>query len=97
MTSVAYQYVNRGFLYFYTKALALAYTIISIFLGGSIYLINDALGYEVSGLVFINNGYSINLIILIFISPIILFLYKIKSSVVNGLSEIRVDSFIRFL
>jgi len=49
--------------------------IISIFLGGSIYLINDSLGYEVDGLLFITNGYSINLIILVLISPIILLLY----------------------
>ena len=49
--------------------------VISIILGGSMYLINDALGYEVNGLVFINNGYSINLIILIVISPIIIYLY----------------------
>ena len=49
--------------------------IISIFLGGSIYLINDSLGYKVDSFIFINNGYSINLIILIFISPVILFLY----------------------
>lgn len=60
-----YKFFNRLF-YLY---------IISIFLGGSIYLINDALGYEVSGLVFINNGYSINLIILLIISPIIIFMY----------------------
>lgn len=60
-----YKFFNRLF-YLY---------IISIFLGGSIYLINDSLGYEVSGGIFINNGYSINLILLIIISPIIIFLY----------------------
>ena len=49
--------------------------IISIVLGGSIYLINDSLGYEVNGFTFINNGYSINLIILILISPLIIYLY----------------------
>ena len=49
--------------------------IISIVLGGTLYLINDSLGYEVNGFIFINNGYSINLIILLIISPIILFLY----------------------
>jgi len=49
--------------------------IVSIVLGGTLYLINDSLGYEVDSFIFINNGYSINLIILIFISPIILFLY----------------------
>jgi len=60
-----YKFFNRLF-YLY---------IISIFLGGSLYLINDSLGYEVSSGVFINNGYSINLIILLIISPIIIFLY----------------------
>ena len=49
--------------------------VISIILGGSIYLINDSLGYEVNSFIFINNGYSINLIILITISPIIIYLY----------------------
>lgn len=49
--------------------------IISIFLGGSIYLINDSLGYKVDSFLFINNGYSINIIILLIISPIVIFLY----------------------
>lgn len=49
--------------------------IISIILGGSIYLINDSFGYEVDSFIFINKGYNINLIILIIISPIIIFLY----------------------
>ena len=49
--------------------------VVSIFLGGSIYLINDSLGYKVSSFLFINNGYSINLIILLIISPIIIYLY----------------------
>ena len=49
--------------------------IISIVLGGSIYLINDSLGYEVNSFIFINNGYSVNLIILIIISPLIIYLY----------------------
>ena len=49
--------------------------IISIVLGGSLYLINDSLGYEVDGFIFINNGYSINLILLLVLSPFILFLY----------------------
>ncbi len=49
--------------------------IISIILGGSIYLINDSLGYEVNGFLFINKGYSLNLIIILLISPLIIFLY----------------------
>lgn len=60
-----YKFFNRLF-YLY---------VVSIFLGGSIYLINDSLGYKVSGLLFVNNGYSINLIILLIISPIIIYLY----------------------
>lgn len=60
-----YKFFNRLF-YVY---------VISIFLGGSIYLINDSLGYKVSGFLFINNGYNINLIILLIISPIIIYLY----------------------
>lgn len=49
--------------------------IISIILGGSLYLINDSLGYKVDSFIFINNGYSINIIILLIISPIIIYLY----------------------
>ena len=49
--------------------------IVSIVLGGTLYLINDSLGYEVDGFMFINNGYSINLITLLIISPLILYLY----------------------
>ena len=39
------------------------------------YLINDSLGYKVDSFIFINNGYSINIIILLIISPIIIYLY----------------------
>ena len=60
-----YKFFNRLF-YLY---------VISIFLGGSLYLINDSLGYEVSSGLFINNGYSINLIVLLIISPVIIFVY----------------------
>ena len=49
--------------------------IVSIILGGTLYLINDSLGYEVDSFIFINNGYSINLITLLLFSPIILYLY----------------------
>ncbi len=47
----------------------------SIILGGTLYLINNSLGYKVNKFIFINNGYSINLIILILISPLIIYLY----------------------
>ena len=53
--------------------------IISIFLGGGMYLINDAFSLKRKGIVFINNGYSINLIILVIISPIIIYIYNIQA------------------
>ena len=59
-----YKFFNRLF-YLY---------VISIILGGSIYLINDSF-YNVDSFIFINNGYKVNIIILIIISPIILYLY----------------------
>lgn len=47
----------------------------SIVLGGFIYFLNNQLSYKVEGLVFINNGYSINIILLLFISPIIMYFF----------------------
>lgn len=49
--------------------------VVSIVLGGSLYLINDSLGFEVDSFIFVNNGYSINIIILLIVSPFIIFLY----------------------
>lgn len=56
----------RNFFYLY---------VVSIVLGGTIYLINDSLDYKVNNFLFLENGYSINIIILIIISPIIIYLY----------------------
>lgn len=66
-------YITFGKNKFFNKLFYLY--IISIVLGGSLYLINDSLGYKVDSFIFINNGYSINIIILLLISPIIIFLY----------------------
>ena len=49
--------------------------IVSIFLGGGLYLLNIQFSYKHTGLIFINNGLSINFIVLILLSPIILYLY----------------------
>lgn len=46
--------------------------LLSIILGGSIYLINDHFGYQNSGFLFITKDYSINLIIIIILTPILL-------------------------
>ena len=49
--------------------------LISIILGGFLYFINDSFSYKNVGLIFFHNGFSINFIIIILSSPIILFLY----------------------
>lgn len=49
--------------------------VLSIILGGGLYLINNQLGYETNGLIFISNDYSINLILIIILTPILLYLY----------------------
>ncbi|MDD5888891.1 MAG: sigma-E processing peptidase SpoIIGA [bacterium] len=61
---------KRGFLknisYFY---------LVSIILGGSLYLLNISFNYENKGILFVNNGLSINFILMLIASPIILFCY----------------------
>lgn len=49
--------------------------LLSIILGGSLYLINISFTYKNQGILFINNGLSINFILLIIVSPIIIFCY----------------------
>ena len=51
----------------------------SIILGGFLYLLNLEFSYKHIGIIFYNNGLSINFIVLLLISPIILFIY-IKES-----------------
>ncbi len=55
---------NIGYLY-----------IVSIILGGFLYFLNLEFSYKNEGLIFYNNGLSINFIVLIVSSPIILYLY----------------------
>lgn len=47
----------------------------SIILGGFLYLLNIEFSYKKIGILFINNGLSINFIFLIIISPIVLYIY----------------------
>ena len=49
--------------------------LVSIILGGFLYFLNNTFSYKNNGLVFFNNGFSINIILIIIFSPIILFLY----------------------
>lgn len=48
---------------------------VSIILGGFLYYLNLEFSYDNIGLIFINNGFSINFILLLILSPIILYLY----------------------
>lgn len=48
---------------------------ISIILGGFLYYLNLEFSYQNVGLVFFHNGFSINFILLIILSPIILYFY----------------------
>ena len=62
----------KNFLYLY---------LVSIVLGGFLYFINDAFSYKHNGIIFINNGFSINIILILLLTPIILFIYikQVKS------------------
>ncbi len=56
----------KNYIYFY---------IISIFLGGSMYFINYTFSSKHQGLIFFSKGLSINLIVMIILSPIITYYY----------------------
>lgn len=63
--------------------------LVSIVLGGFLYFVNNSVSYKKVGLIFVNNGFSINLILLIFLTPIILYLYieqtkKLKDNYLNS-------------
>ena len=64
MILITFEYKNLEYLY-----------ISSIILGGFLYLLNIEFSYKREGIVFYHNGFSINFIILIILSPIILYLY----------------------
>ena len=66
--NIRYTLINLGYLY-----------MVSIILGGFLYLLNLEFSLKHIGIIFINNGISINFIFLIIISPIILYIY-IKQS-----------------
>lgn len=61
-----FKYFIRNMMYLY---------MVSIVLGGFLYLLNIEFSYKQTGLVFYHNGLSINFIVLIIFAPIIIFLY----------------------
>ena len=52
--------------------------LLSIVLGGALYFINSSFSYKNYGFIFFNNGFSINIIIIILFDPVIIFLYVKK-------------------
>ena len=54
--------------------------LVSIILGGGMYLLKDLFSYQHNGLIFYSNGYQMNYIILLIISPIILIIYLKSTS-----------------
>lgn len=75
MIIITFKYINIKYtlinlLYLYTS---------SIILGGFLYLLNIEFSYKHIGIIFYNNGLSINFIFLLIFSPLILYIY-IKQS-----------------
>lgn len=71
MILISFKYINfkytlMNFIYLY---------MVSIILGGFLYFVNDQFSYKKIGLVFVNNGFSINLLLILILTPIILYLY----------------------
>ena len=71
MTLVTFKYINLK----YTLVNLLYLYMSSIILGGFLYLLNIQFSYKQIGIIFINNGLSINFIFLLITSPIILYIY----------------------
>lgn len=72
MVIISFGYRNIRYM---LKNLSYLY-ITSIILGGFLYFLNINFSYKQKGIVFYNNGLSINVIFLIIISPVILYLYS---------------------
>lgn len=71
MILITFKYINLK----YTLVNLLYLYMSSIILGGFLYLLNIEFSYKQIGIIFINNGLSINFIFLIIFSPIILYIY----------------------
>ena len=69
ITSFSYKnirYTVRNFFYLYS---------LGMILGGALYFLNIQFSYKQTGLIFFHNSYSINMIILLIFSPLILYTY----------------------
>ena len=71
MVLISFKYKNLK----YTLINLFYLYMVSIVLGGFLYLLNIEFSYKQVGIIFINNGLSINFIFLLIFSPIILYIY----------------------
>lgn len=71
MILIAFGYKNIK----YTLMNTLYLYVVSVFLGGGLYLLNIQFSYKQVGIVFYNNGLSINIIVMILLTPIIIYIY----------------------
>ena len=74
MNLVAFYYKD----FKYTVINIVTFYLVSVLLGGFLYMLNIEFSYKHQGLIFYNNGLSINVLFLLIISPIVLYIY-IKS------------------
>ena len=79
MTIITFKYKNIK----YTLINLLYLYMSSIILGGFLYLLNLEFSYKHIGIIFYNNGLSINFIVLLIISPIILYIYIKETKVLR--------------
>ena len=76
LTSIIMVLITFRFVSFRYTLINLVYLyILSIFLGGFLYLVNDHFCIKRKGLVFINNGFSITTLFILILSPIVIYLY----------------------
>lgn len=83
-----YKYTLKNIYYLY---------IVSIILGGALYFINNQFLYNNDGLLFITNGSSINLILALILSPIIIYIYikQTKNLKTNYNKYLKVDIYLK--
>lgn len=75
MIIISFGYKNAK--YFFNNLIYLY--LLGIILGGFLYFINDSLSYKNYGLIFVHNKFSINILLIILLSPIILIIYVQRS------------------
>ena len=81
MLLVSFGYLNIR--YFFKNFVSLY--IVSAFLGGFLYILNNCFAYKRQGLVFFHKGLSINIIFLVLISPVVIYIYIKENKILKTL------------